>query len=590
MLIDTQKLKLRALSLLKLLPLSLLRLLPIGTLVNADNIKSSVKRMFRNTPAEIFGELFQNSARAGAKRVTITTREGGFTVSDDGSGVDGVKGFQALLKIAETRYANPGVAEQHPMGVGLMSLLSHSSVRSVTFISGNLELTVETEKWFGDDEAYSRAWFDRLRTRPHRTEGLTISVECEPEMVKALKPALRAQDKHGNFSPAQGYEGILEITLDGEVVETRLPLWAQITQVLVETTFAGARLVIGFRGDSGHCERSSSVNWYGQLIPVKFEGSFDFHLVVTSGRAVEPRSPSREGLVENESYHALLAFVKDQLFAYLFDPRNRDDIQPWWISACATLDRQRALRESPYYVVKTLLPLRAAPENDTEVDTVGDDALFAYADAEQPLLLDGGVQLLLNGESYGEDSGLCTFIGMTGAAYRLSFGDSKRLNVKTVWWKPGNPVGEFFYEPGVWGIGGLDTEPAEWLPVTADNVFTYSQTANWDIGDAEMTAAASDPITFLNTFAWGAWSYDHDEASWQELHEAFESSLKATVRRLLGNCVAATFSVQDVVPFFKQPGSRVETISFIYGERSVTPDAINATSQHGETVELKLVA
>lgn len=140
------------------------------------------------------------------------------------------------------------------------------------------------------------------------------------------------------------------------------------------------------------------------------------------------------------------------------------------------------------------------------------------------------------------------------------------------------------------GLGGTDAEPTEWQPVTADNVFTYSQSANWDVGDAEMTAAASDPILFLNTFAWAAWSYDHDEASWQELHESFEASLKAMIRRLLGNCVAATFNVQDVVPFFKQDGSRVATITYIYAEPAGIPEAIRATSQHGETVELKLVA
>ena len=131
--LNSQTIRLLALSLLRLLPLFVLRLLPIGTLVNSENVRSSVKRMFRNTPGEILGELFQNSARAGARCVTITTRETGFTVSDDGGGVDGVNGFLALLKIAETKYENQGVAQQHPMGIGLQSLLSHDQVKTVTF-------------------------------------------------------------------------------------------------------------------------------------------------------------------------------------------------------------------------------------------------------------------------------------------------------------------------------------------------------------------------------------------------------------------------------------------------------------------------
>lgn len=585
---DKQSLKLRALSLLKLLPLPVLRLLPIGTLVNSDNIKSSVRRMFRNSPAEILGELFQNSARAGAGRVTITTREGGFTFGDDGSGVKGVSGFQALLKIAETDYDDPAVAEQGPMGIGLMSLLSYSAVRAVTFASGNLELTVETAKWFGPDDAYARTWFDRLRTRALPVPGLTISVECEPEMVAALKAALKPHDSRGKFSPAQGYEGILEITLDGEEVVTRLPRWAQITHVLVDTTYKGARLLIGFRGETTHCERTSSVLWYGQIIPVKFEGSFDFHLSVSSGRPVEPRSPSREGLVENEGYHQLLAFVKDRLFAYLYDPKNRDRIEPWWISASFSLDRRRAMRESPYYVAKTLRPLAKNPESDSDIDTVGDDALFAYADDAQPLLLDGGVTVLLD-EAVEDENGLCSFLGMTGPAYRLSSGDPKRLHIRRVWWRPGAHAKEVFYEPGVWGLGGPEQEPAEWSAVTADNVFTFSQPACWQLGDAEMTAHAADQIAFLRNYAWGAFSYDHDQASYDELHDSFESSIDWMIRRIIGNCLGTTFNVNEIIPFFERPGSRVETVSFVYGE-DPTPTAISATSQHGETVELKLVA
>lgn len=587
--LNSQTIRLLALSLLRLLPLFVLRLLPIGTLVNSENVRSSVKRMFRNTPGEILGELFQNSARAGARCVTITTRETGFTVSDDGGGVDGVNGFLALLKIAETKYENPGVAQQHPMGIGLQSLLSHDQVKTVTFTSGNLELTVDTEKWFGSDESYYRTWFNRLRTRARRIKGLTITVECEKELAGALKQALKPQDKHGNFSPAQGYEGILEITLDGERVETRLPRWATITKVLVDTTFRGARILIGFRGESSHCARSSSVLWYGQIVPVKFDGAFDFHLIVNEGRPVEPRSPSREGLVEDAALNELLAFVKDQIFAYLFDPKNRDRIAPGWVTACFALDHARALRESPYYVAKYLKPVGDL-DSDENLDTYGDDELFAYGDERQPLLLDGGVSVVLGEETVEDEHGLCSFLGMTGDAYNLSQGDAARVRIGHLWWKPGAPVKEFFREPGVWGVGYGDGEPSAWHPVTADNVFTFSEVVNWDVEDAQFTAAASDMIAFLHEYTWGAWSYDHDEASYTELHESFEGSIKAMIRRLLGNCVAATFNVQDVVPFFNQDGSRVATISFIYSEPTGIPEAIRATSQHGETVELKLVA
>ena len=587
--LDSQTLKLVALSLLKLLPLFVLRRLPIGTLVNSENVRSSVKRMFRNTPAEILGELFQNSARAGAKRVTIITRETGFTVSDDGAGVEGVNGFLALLKIAETKYEDPGVAQQHPMGIGLQSLLSHDQVKAVTFASGNLELTIDTEKWFGTDESYYRTWFDRLRTRAQRARGLTITVECEAELAGALKQALRAQDKHGHFSPAQGYAGILDITLDGEPVETRLPLWATITRVLVDTTFKGARLLIGFRGEASHCEKSSSVLWYGQIVPVKFQGAFDFHLVVGQGRPVEPRSPSRSGLVEDAAYQELLAFVKDQIFGYLFDLKNRERIAPGWITACFSLDFARSLRESPYYVAKILKPVGNL-ESEEDLDTYGEEELFAYTDDDRPLMLDGGVSVILEDDTVEDDHGLCSFLGMTGEAYSLTHGDATRLKVGHVWWKPGAPVKEFFREPGVWGISYDDAQPGVWQPVTADNVFTFSQTVNWDVQDAEFTATASDMVGFLYEFTWGAWSYDHDEASYNELHDSFESSISAMVRQMIGNCVNTTFSLRDLPPFFSDQSARVERIEVNYGEQTNLAESITVINSVGETVKLQLMA
>src|SRR5215208_991700 len=89
------QLKMLGLRLLGLLPTSLLKALPVGRLVNTDRVRSTVKRMFKNSADEILAELIQNSMRAGALHFVITTRDGGFTISDDGGGVAGVSGFQA---------------------------------------------------------------------------------------------------------------------------------------------------------------------------------------------------------------------------------------------------------------------------------------------------------------------------------------------------------------------------------------------------------------------------------------------------------------------------------------------------------------
>src|SRR5581483_4175495 len=44
---------------------------------------------------------------------------------------------------------------------------------------------------------------------------------------------------------------------------------------------------------------------------------FKFHLEVASGKPVNPLSPTRAGGIEDSAYHELLAFVKDQVFAFI---------------------------------------------------------------------------------------------------------------------------------------------------------------------------------------------------------------------------------------------------------------------------------
>src|SRR5205085_909996 len=180
--------------------------------------------------------------------------------------------------------------------------------------------------------------------------------------------------------------------------------------------------------------------------------------------------------IEDAAYHELLAFVKDTLFGYVFDPANRPRVSASLVAYCYELDKERARRESPYYVVKELKPL-ADPDSKDEMDVCGELGLFAYTDDAQPLLLHSGVTLVVDGEEEDDESGRCTFLGMTGTAYELAYGDEGRLQIRRLWWRPGARLKEFFREAGEWGLGTLESAPEEWLPVAADNVFTYTDTA-----------------------------------------------------------------------------------------------------------------
>lgn len=146
-----------------------------STLVNADRIRSSIKRLFHNRIDEVISELLQNSQRSGSTSVDITTTETSLTIHDNGHGLlNGIDGFHTLLKLAESNFDNDTINDQDPMGVGIISLLTHDQVNEVTFTSGSLELTIDTKRWWNEPGYYS-TWFERLVTRDHPTTGLRIT-------------------------------------------------------------------------------------------------------------------------------------------------------------------------------------------------------------------------------------------------------------------------------------------------------------------------------------------------------------------------------------------------------------------------------
>ena len=104
----------------------------LSVLVNTDRIRSSIKRLFHNNVAETLAELFQNSQRAGAKNVAIKITPDGFSITDDGHGLlNGVDGFHTLLKLANRNSTKSTIEDQDPMGVGIVSLLTHDAVEEM---------------------------------------------------------------------------------------------------------------------------------------------------------------------------------------------------------------------------------------------------------------------------------------------------------------------------------------------------------------------------------------------------------------------------------------------------------------------------
>lgn len=559
----------------------------LSNLINSDRVRSSARRLFQNDIAECLSELFQNSQRARADAVGISTSEDGFTYHDDGHGlIGGVEGFHTLLKIAESHFDNDTITDQDPMGLGVHALLAHDQIKRVTFASGTYRLTLETKRWWTERDYYTH-WFRQLEELTEKIAGFQITVQADAKLVQSLQQALtKSTYPWHRTGPAEGYEGYLEITLDGQRVNTSLPHWARIAQPLIETTYKGSRLCIGF--DCEYGSRKSSVNWYGQVIEVGFHSGFKFHLDVRQGRPVNPLSPTRRGLINDAAHESLLRFVKDEVFRFVWDTDNRARVKPEYVAALFRWDSERARRESPYIVATELLSVEN-PFSLEDLDCKGEAELFTY-DAV-PRLLEEGVRVLdEEGETVKDERGLSSFVPLTGKCYALEHGDRARLKVESLWWKPGKRIRDFFHEPGEWGVVVGSEPPGEWLPVRHTLVFSFTEASNWDVDSVDWTVGTNDPVAFLRSEAWAGFDPENDEHDRDEMQAAYEASVERLLREVIGNCVPFGFTTKEVQAYMPTKASRIKTVRYHYGddERSL-PDEITATNAAGEEVRLRLL-
>lgn len=576
----------------------------LSVLVNADRIRSSIKRLFHNNIAEVVAEALQNSQRACAKNVEISITPDGFSITDDGHGLlDGIDGFHTLLKLAESAFDNPTVEDQDPMGVGIVSLMTHDKVEEITFSSGKLQLTVDAARWWSDKDYYS-TWFERVRKVRKAVQGLSIYVWCKAELITELRKALEPKDRKPIFSdsifdlssPAQGYEGILNITLDGKPVRTSLPAWTRFDDTLITTTYKGAALTIGY--DSGAHTTRSSLRWYGQLILVKTpHNRFKFHLDVTNGRPVNPLSPTRAGLIQDAAYHELLAFVKDEIFSFVLNPANRAKITAAHVEECFSIDALRTTEESPYLTTRAILPI-VNPSSIDDCEPVGNNVeLFTYDEA--PLLLDQTVIVLQNNQTVTTEYGISSFAPLLKNPHTLRHGDSRRLRIGRLWWKPGKKSkAPWFFKPGEFGISfGEGQQPKRWKAVTETPVFTFNDTGSYSVEDVDFTVGTVDPMSFLNDQVWVAYSPSDD--SDHEVQEGyFRESVDALIRSLIGKCVPRDFKLWDLREFVKD-SSAVKTVTYHYPKGTFArnapassphpiPTAITVHSADKRSVRLKL--
>lgn len=603
-------------------------------LVDTTKLSSVVKRLFTGSMKEMLGEILQNAQRAGASRIEFLTdaASGTIIITDDGCGLVKNAGtadqFLPLITIALSGYENAKVADQSPMGIGIFSVLAQEKVRVAEVASNHLTLTLPTEAVWTDENFWTN-WETLVEESDFGT-GFRLIIKAENSFVTHLENHLQGLTTPGQAecpgfdSPARGYADLLEITLNGAAVDATNPKKTEKFDIVIaDTEFQGSSIRIGFVGSP----ELSAVNWYGQIIKTGelYSTFFRFYMHVRTGTPLSPMSPTRNGLVKDEKLARLREFVKEKVREFVLDPANRTVLTSEFLQRLGDFDRDWFLNVCPYFSAK-LIEHESAPESIDEFESnfYGKGEVCSYD--EKITLIEQGVRVILSGNTATEPLrgfhndliitleetsecekichltyGVSTFAPQIENCFALLSGNSARLAVKSLWWKPGAALSDKsridFFEKGHYALVDsdiskiADIQKAEWKPVTcANNVFAFENGENWSIDNAEdlivgVSDNLKDKLDFIEIESWAVWSYSHDDASSETLSDSFRKSLEENKAALFGNAVET--DIFDLYKLKYQAGlSHTEEISSIeFIKKDGKPYGIRVTTENGTASE-----
>ncbi|MBA3822489.1 MAG: hypothetical protein H0X24_01140 [Ktedonobacterales bacterium] len=387
---------------------------------------------------------------------------------------------------------------------------------------------------------------------------------------------------------------MLAITCDGADVRTDIPRECTPRSAVIETTYEGNRLTIGF----GKWEQlsvsptsSSYIDWYGQLIPDPFHSLVRYCLAVTDGRPVHPQAPVRSAVIRDAALDRLHEFVWDAVFAYLSDPAQRATIRPSWVNAAYAYDMPRACRLFPFYVGSPC-------EARASVSTIEDlhwSSKYRLYDYTEPVTLVEGSSLKVWRDSATEpdeyDYGLTSLLPLLDRPVAVVRGDLHRLQSAVVWWRPGVALASpctahEFREAGEWGLGTVTQPPAEWHAVTCP-VFAFDSGAEWDVEYVDFVIGGAAPSTFYGGLAWAGFTPDEDE-SYDAQYESYRASCDALIRQIIGDCVPAQFTLAQIQAWMRDGQAPIMNVTYCYRDGASTPWAIDVVNGTGESKRLSL--
>ena len=480
---------------------------------------------------------------------------------------------------------------QDPLGVGLHALFACDRVRKVTLRSRGRMIEIDTARWWEDREYYS-TWALRLTgdEREVQERGLDLEIECAKRFVEEVANALTAKDdayKPSHALPARGYEGVLDIALNGEAVDTSvLPRFVHSDSTLIwEGEYLGNRLKIAHG-------RRSCVNWYGQAIEdVLLDGGFSYYLKVRTGTPLDLKSPTREGVIRNGKREAFRRFIVDKIFDVV-NGASIEEAPLEWVRGLYQLDPERSRREAKYYVAGKISNAADAEFSSNEEFERLEEEVKAY-DREEVLLLEGGVTVeYQDGDEQKrlvDQHGIETFVEdlrrVYGAPYKLVVGARDRLRIRELVWSPRNVTKSIFVDAGVFTLREEDIGTQEWHAVAGD-AFAFDAPSSYHIEYAEPFVAAGDRYKWLRSdFLWALFDPDGADDSYETCRESFEELITETIMAEFPDTIAEPFSLSDLSG--RLGGGRITRIDVVWSEKE--RPLLRVVNERGQEKELRVI-
>ncbi len=452
-------------------------------------------------------------------------------------------------------------------------------------------IEISTALWWAHSAYYS-TWAQRLTVdeRDAGEGGLDLEIEADRKFIEATTRSLTSTDdvfRSPEDLPARGYEGVIEITLNGEAVDTSvMPRFVHREPCLIwEGDYLDNRLRIA------HGPRTC-VNWYGQAVQDEpLDGGFSYYLEVRTGTPLDLRSPTRQGVIRNEKRDALRRFVADRIFEAV-NGAAIEEVRVEWARGLYRLDPERAEAEAKYYVAGKINDAPEADFSSNEEFEYMEEEVKEYG-REEVLLLRRGVTVEY--EEKGERKrlverhGIETFVEdlrrAHGEPYELIVGAEGRLRVRELVWRPRNVGAGIFVDAGVFALTEDGSEPQEWRAVVGE-VFTFDWPSSYDILNTQPFVAAKDRYAWLvSFFPWALYDPEGADDSADTCADSFDRSINDVIMNEFPDMIAEPFSLSDLSG--RLGAGRVERMEVGWPEKG--RPRLRISNEYGQEKELKVI-